>query len=96
MNEKTEKKPTRPKRPGLVLPRQGALPLPGLATLFTLTARADRIDVWRDGGLTIIDYKTAEGTYTVRAVFVPTGEAKESLVVVGAGAPARVPFKFSP
>jgi ATP-dependent helicase/nuclease subunit B len=38
--------------------RAGALPLPGLASPFTLTARADRIDVWRDGGLTIIDYKT--------------------------------------
>ncbi len=38
--------------------RQGALPLPDLASPFTLTARADRIDVWRDGGLTIIDYKT--------------------------------------
>jgi ATP-dependent helicase/nuclease subunit B len=36
----------------------GALPLPNLAMPFTLTARADRIDVWRDGGLTVIDYKT--------------------------------------
>jgi ATP-dependent helicase/nuclease subunit B len=42
----------------IVTERQGALPLPGLAAPFTLTARADRIDVWRDGGLTIIDYKT--------------------------------------
>jgi ATP-dependent helicase/nuclease subunit B len=38
--------------------RKGELVLPGLASPFTLTARADRIDVWRDGGLTIIDYKT--------------------------------------
>ena len=38
--------------------RTGALPLPGLAAPFTLTARADRIDVWRDSGFTIIDYKT--------------------------------------
>jgi len=42
----------------IVTERAGALPLPGLASPFTLTARADRIDVWRDGGLTIIDYKT--------------------------------------
>jgi ATP-dependent helicase/nuclease subunit B len=38
--------------------RKGEFALPGLASPFTLTARADRIDVWRDGGLTIIDYKT--------------------------------------
>ena len=38
--------------------RMGELALPDLAAPFTLTARADRIDVWRDGGLTIIDYKT--------------------------------------
>ncbi|MGH8732431.1 MAG: double-strand break repair protein AddB, partial [Burkholderiales bacterium] len=38
--------------------RKGELALPGLASPFALTARADRIDVWRDGGLTIIDYKT--------------------------------------
>jgi ATP-dependent helicase/nuclease subunit B len=38
--------------------QSGELALPGLAAPFTLTARADRIDVWRDGGLTIIDYKT--------------------------------------
>ena len=38
--------------------REGKLALPDLAMPFTLTARADRIDVWRDGGLTIIDYKT--------------------------------------
>ena len=38
--------------------RKGELALPGLVSPFTLTARADRIDVWRDGGLTIIDYKT--------------------------------------
>jgi len=44
----------------------------------------------------IIDYQLAEGTYSVRAVFVPTGEAKESSVVVAAGAAARVPFKFTP
>jgi ATP-dependent helicase/nuclease subunit B len=38
--------------------RDGALALPGLAAPFTLSARADRIDVWRDGSLSIIDYKT--------------------------------------
>ncbi len=38
--------------------RKGELALSGLASPFTLTARADRIDVWRDGGLSIIDYKT--------------------------------------
>jgi ATP-dependent helicase/nuclease subunit B len=42
----------------IVTEHEGALKVPGLGAPFTLTARADRIDVWRDGGLTIIDYKT--------------------------------------
>ena len=42
----------------IVTEREGALELPGLASPFRLTARADRIDIWRDNGLTIIDYKT--------------------------------------
>lgn len=42
----------------IVTERDGALDLPDLAAPFTLTARADRIDVWRDGSLSIIDYKT--------------------------------------
>src|SRR5688572_21114961 len=42
----------------IVTEREGKLELPDLASPFTLTARADRIDVWRDGGLTVIDYKT--------------------------------------
>jgi ATP-dependent helicase/nuclease subunit B len=36
----------------------GALTLPGVSPDFTLTARADRIDMLRDGALAIIDYKT--------------------------------------
>jgi ATP-dependent helicase/nuclease subunit B len=42
----------------IVTERDGALALPDLASPFTLTARADRIDVWRDGSLSVIDYKT--------------------------------------
>jgi ATP-dependent helicase/nuclease subunit B len=39
---------------------EGTLELPELAPAFTLTARADRIDTFRDGSLTIIDYKTGQ------------------------------------
>ena len=38
----------------------GELVLPDVAPLFTLTARADRIDTMRDGALAIIDYKTGQ------------------------------------
>jgi ATP-dependent helicase/nuclease subunit B len=38
----------------------GALELAEIAAPFTLTARADRIDSFRDGSLTIIDYKTGQ------------------------------------
>ena len=48
------------------------------------------------GAPPIIDYQIAEGTYAVRAVFLPTGEAKETSVAVAAGFGARVPFKFTP
>jgi ATP-dependent helicase/nuclease subunit B len=37
---------------------RGALELPGLD--FKLTARADRIDIGEDGGVTIYDYKTGK------------------------------------
>jgi ATP-dependent helicase/nuclease subunit B len=47
-----------PRMTAIATEQTGELALPGLAAPFTLTARADRIDVWRDGGLTIIDYKT--------------------------------------
>jgi ATP-dependent helicase/nuclease subunit B len=38
----------------------GALTLTEVSPPFTLTARADRIDTWRDGALAIIDYKTGQ------------------------------------
>ncbi|HET6161662.1 MAG TPA: double-strand break repair protein AddB [Dongiaceae bacterium] len=38
----------------------GALELAEVSPPFTLTARADRIDTFRDGALTIIDYKTGQ------------------------------------
>jgi ATP-dependent helicase/nuclease subunit B len=38
--------------------RLGRMALPGPAGAFTLKAKADRIDRARDGGLTVIDYKT--------------------------------------
>ena len=38
----------------------GELVLPDVVPLFTLTARADRIDTMRDGALAIIDYKTGQ------------------------------------
>ena len=37
---------------------EGELILPAVSPAFTLTARADRIDTFKDGGLAIIDYKT--------------------------------------
>ena len=40
----------------VLIERAGALALPGLG--FTLTARPDRVDMWPDGRLHILDYKT--------------------------------------
>jgi ATP-dependent helicase/nuclease subunit B len=40
--------------------RRGELQLPGPAGAFLLTATADRIDAFGDGGLAIIDYKTGQ------------------------------------
>jgi ATP-dependent helicase/nuclease subunit B len=37
---------------------KGTLPVPEVVPAFTLSARADRIDRFRDGSLAIIDYKT--------------------------------------
>ncbi len=39
---------------------KGEFAVPGVSPPFTLTARADRIDVRRDGALVLIDYKTGE------------------------------------
>ena len=44
----------------------------------------------------IIDLLLASGTYKVKAVYVPSGEVKESSVTVPAGGSTRVPFKFTP
>ncbi len=44
----------------------------------------------------IIDFQLASGTYTVKAVYVPSGEVKESSVTVPPGGSTRVPFKFTP
>ncbi len=73
--------------------------LPGLGALTVLASPSNcRIFVnGTDIGVPPInDYELAAGTYTVRAVYVPTGEAKESAAVIAAGGKARVPFKFNP
>jgi len=73
-------------------------PLPGVGALTVLASPSNcRISVnGRDiGAPPINDYQLAEGTYVVRAVYVPTGEAKESKVTITAGGSSRLPFKFN-
>ncbi len=73
--------------------------LPDLGRLTVLASPSNcRIFVnGRDlGPPPINDHRLAAGTYAIRAVYVPTGEAKEATVSVTAGAGARVPFKFNP
>ena len=73
-------------------------PLPGVGALTVLASPSNcKISVnGRDiGAPPINDLQLAEGTYVVRAVYVPTGEAKESSVTITAGGSARIPFKFN-
>lgn len=73
--------------------------LPGLGRL-TVLASPSNCDIFINdrgaGAPPIIDHPVAAGTYRVRAVYLPTGEAKESTITVTAGSGARVPFKFNP
>ncbi|WP_119303557.1 double-strand break repair protein AddB [Dongia deserti] len=55
---KQERERRTPQLTAIATELKGTLELADVAPSFTLAARADRIDTWRDGGLTIIDYKT--------------------------------------
>jgi len=73
--------------------------LPGVGTLTVLTSPGNcAISLnGRDlGAPPINDLQIAAGTYTLRAVYVPTGESRETSVTISAGGGTRVPFKFNP
>ncbi len=73
--------------------------LPGLGGL-TVLASPSNCTIFVNGreiGVPPInDFRLAEGTYTVRAVYVPTGESSEVQVTITAGGTRRVPFRFNP
>jgi hypothetical protein len=73
------------------LPRLGRLTV--LASPSNCRISIDGLDL---GAPPINDRRLAEGSYTIRAVYVPTGEAKESTVRIEADRVVRVPFKFNP
>ncbi len=64
---------------------QGSLTFPGLVATFTLTARADRIDINLDEGLSIIDYKTGQppSTKQVAAGLAPQLPLEASIANIG-------------
>lgn len=72
--------------------------LPGVGRL-TVLASPSNCDIFvndrKIGVPPINDHELAAGTYKVRAVYIPTGEAKEQSVVIVAGGGTRVPFKFN-
>jgi len=73
-------------------------PLPGVGALTVLASPSNckiSVNGREIGAPPINDYQLAEGTYVVRAVYVPTGEAKESSVTITAGGNSRIPFKFN-
>jgi ATP-dependent helicase/nuclease subunit B len=78
------------RRPDLVevyAERSGKLPIPlADGTLFTLRARADRIEHRRDGGFTIIDFKTGQppGIREVYAGFSPQLTLEAMMLMKGA------------
>jgi ATP-dependent helicase/nuclease subunit B len=84
------------RRPDLVevhAERSGKLPVPlADGTVFTLRARADRIEQRRDGGFTIIDFKTGQppGVREVYAGFSPQLTLEAVMLMKGAfkGMPA--------
>jgi ATP-dependent helicase/nuclease subunit B len=84
------------RRPDLVevfAERSGRLPIPlGDGSIFTLRARADRIEQRRDGGFTIIDFKTGQppGLREVYAGFSPQLTLEAVMLMKGAfkGLPA--------
>ncbi len=73
-------------------------PLPAVGALTVLASPSNctiSVNGREIGAPPINDYQLAEGTYVVRAVYVPTGEAKESSVTITAGGSSRIPFKFN-
>ncbi len=73
--------------------------LPGIGRLTVLASPGNcriTIDGQDLGAPPINDRRLAEGSYTIRAVYVPTGETKESTVRIEADRVVRVPFKFNP
>jgi ATP-dependent helicase/nuclease subunit B len=84
------------RRPGLAAihaERSGRLAIPlADGTVFTLTARADRIEQRRDGGFNIIDFKTGQppGVREVYAGFSPQLTLEATMLMRGAfrGLPA--------
>ena len=73
--------------------------LPGVGRLTVLASPSNCSIFINDreiGAPPINDYGLAAGAYKVRAVYIPTGEAKEQSVVITAGGGTRVPFKFNP
>jgi hypothetical protein len=73
--------------------------LPGVGTLTVLASPSNcTISLnGRDlGPPPINDLRLAAGAYTIKAVYVPTGETKQTSVTITAGGGTRVPFKFSP
>jgi hypothetical protein len=74
-----------------------ALPALGRVTILASPSNCIiSIDGRELGPPPINDQPLASGTYTVRAVYVPTGETKESKVTIPSGGSVRVPFKFTP
>ena len=78
-------------RPDASLPGTGTLTVlasPGNCTIFVQDREV--------GAPPINDLPLAEGSYKVKAVYVPTGESKEMTVTITAGGSKRVPFRFNP
>ena len=78
-------------RPNASLPGTGTLTVlasPGNCTIFVQDREV--------GAPPINDLPLAEGSYKVKAVYVPTGESKETTVTITAGGSKRVPFRFNP
>jgi hypothetical protein len=73
--------------------------LPGVGTLTVLASPSNctiSLNGHDLGPPPINDFRVAAGAYTIKAVYVPTGETKETSVTITAGGGTRVPFKFSP
>ncbi|HEY3176804.1 MAG TPA: serine/threonine-protein kinase, partial [Candidatus Polarisedimenticolia bacterium] len=72
--------------------------LPGMGTLTVLASPSNCNIFINDreiGAPPINDRQLAAGTYVIRAVYLPTGEAKEVTVTIATGRGERVPFRFN-